>query len=372
MRTSKRFAAVALVATFGLVAAACGSDEKEAVTTSAPAETTAPAESTAPAETTAPAESTATEEPSGALVVGIAYDTGGRGDGTFNDSAARGADKAKAELGAEIIELEAATAEDRGPNLQNLTDAGANPIIAVGFAFGDALAEIAAANPDTSYAIVDGFIADAPANVTFLGFAEQEGSFLVGAAAALKSESGSIGFIGGQEIDLIKKFEAGYQAGALAVNPDIKFQSQYLGAAGDNTAWGSPDKAKEIALGWYADGADVIYTAAGGSGAGTIEAAVEAGKWAIGVDSDQYLTSTPEQQAHILTSMIKSVDVSVFETAKAAQDGTLVGGFATYDLKVDGVGYATSGGYLDDVKDQLEQFKADIVAGTIVVPTTPS
>jgi basic membrane protein A and related proteins len=378
MRMNKRFAAVAFVATFGMFAAACGSDEKAADTTAAAETTTAPAETTptetTPAETT-PAETTPdsapAEEPA-KLVVGIAYDTGGRGDGTFNDSAARGADRAKAELGAEIIELEAATAEDRGPNLQNLTDAGANPIIAVGFAFGDALAEIAAANPDTSYAIVDGFIADAPANITFLGFAEQEGSFLVGAAAALKSENGHIGFIGGQEIDLIKKFEAGYKAGAMAVNPDIKFESQYLGAAGDNSAWGSPDKAKEIALSWYAAGADVIYTAAGGSGAGTIEAAVEAGKWAIGVDSDQYLTATPEQQAHILTSMIKSVDVSVFETAKAAQDGTLTGGFATYDLKVDGVGYSTSGGYLDDVVEQLEQFKADIVAGTIEVPTTPA
>ena len=112
-------------------------------------------------------------------------------------------------------------------------------------------------------------------------------------------------------------------------------------------------------------------TRPGGSGNGTIAAAVESGKWAIGVDSDQWATATPEQQAHILTSMLKRVDVAVFETVKAAQDGTLAGGFATYDLKVDGVGYSTSGGYLDDVKDQLEQIKADIVAGTIVVPTAP-
>ena len=339
MRKSKHFAAIALVAAMGLVAASCGDDSSSSDTK--------------------------------ALKVGIAFDTGGRGDGTFNDSAARGADQAKTELGATIDELEATTAEDRQPNLETLTTAGDNPVIAVGFAFGDGLAIVAAANPNTSYAIVDGFIADAPANVTFLGFAEHEGSFLVGAAAALKSKTAHIGFIGGQEIDLIKKFEAGYTAGAKFINPDIVVEVQYLGAAGDNAAWGSPDKAKVIANGWYADGADVIYTAAGGSGAGTIEAAVESDAWAIGVDSDQWLTATPDQQAHILTSMLKRVDVAVFETVKAAKAGTLAGGFVTYDLKVDGVGYSTSGGFLDDVKDQLEKIKADIVAGTITVPTAP-
>jgi basic membrane protein A len=341
MRKSKRFAAIALVAAFGLVAAACGSDSGDS------------------------------GSGGGGPKVGIAFDTGGRGDGTFNDSAARGADKAKTDLGATVDELEATNAEDRKPNLETLTKNGDNPVIAVGFAFGDGLAEVAKANPNTSYAIVDGFIENAPPNVTFLGFAEHEGSFLVGAAAALKSKTGHIGFIGGQEIDLIKKFEAGYTAGAKYVNPDIKVEVQYLGAAGDNAAWGSPDKAKEIANGWYADGADVIYTAAGGSGAGTIEAAVESNAWAIGVDSDQYLTATPDQQKHILTSMLKRVDTSVFDTVKQFKDKTLKGGFATYDLKSDGVGYATSGGYLDDVKDKLEAIKADIISGKITVPTAP-
>jgi basic membrane protein A len=373
MRKSKRFAAIAVVAAFGLVAAACGSDDSSSSdTTTAAAETTAPTETMAPgdttAETMAPGDTTA---PSGDLNVGLAFDTGGRGDGTFNDSAAAGADKAATDLGATIDELEATTAEDRKPNLETLTANGDNPIIAVGFAFGEGLAEVAANNPDTIYANVDGYYDGATPNVLFLGFAEHEGSFLVGAAAALKSQTGTIGFIGGQEIDLIKKFEAGYTAGAKYINPDIKVNVQYLGAAGDNNAWNSPDKAKEIANGWYADGADIIYTAAGGSGAGTIAAAVESDKWAIGVDSDQWASATPEQQAHILTSMLKRVDVAVYETIKAAQDGTLAGGFATYDLKVDGVGYSTSGGYLDDVKDQLEQIKADIVSGKIVVPTAP-
>lgn len=356
MRKSKRFAAIALIASLGLVAAACGDDEKDDGGGSA---------------TTSGDTTPACVDADPALKVGLAFDTGGRGDGTFNDSAGRGADRAECELGASVDELEAATADDRGPNLETLSGNGDNPIIAVGFAFGDSLQAVATANPDTQYAIVDGFIADAAPNITFLGFAEHEGSFLVGAAAALKSESGKIGFIGGQEIDLIKKFEAGYIAGAKYVNPAIEVESQYLGAAGDDTAWGSPDEAKQIANGWYADGVDVIYTAAGGSGQGTIEAAVESDAWAIGVDSDQYLTASAEQQAHILTSMLKRVDVAVYETVKAFKDGMLAGGFATYDLKVDGVGYSTSGGYLDDVVDQLEEIKGKIVSGEIVVPTAP-
>jgi basic membrane protein A len=361
MRNSKRFGAVAAVLSLSLLAASCGDDSDDSGSDSTPSTTAASTDTTVPP----------TSGGGEALNVGLAFDTGGRGDGTFNDSAARGADQAVAELGVTFDELEAATADDRGPNLETLTSNGNNPIIAVGFAFGDALAKIAPENPDTIYAIVDGFIPDAPPNVVFLGFAEQEGSFLVGAAAALKSESGVIGFIGGQEIDLIKRFEAGYTAGAKYINPDIEVKVQYLGPAGDDTAWGSPDEAKEIANGWYADGADVIYTAAGGSGQGTIEAAVESDKWAIGVDSDQYLTASPEQQEHILTSMLKRVDVSVYETVKAAQAGTLAGGFVTYDLKTDGVGYSTSGGYLDDVVDQLDEIKAKIVAGEIEVPTAP-
>jgi len=345
MRKSKTLVAMALIATFGLVAAACGDDDKKTSDTTA--------------ETVAPSD----------LKIGVAFDTGGRGDGTFNDSAGRGADQAVAELGATKQELEATTEDDRVPNLEALTAAGNNPVIVVGFAFGDAIAAVSAANPDTTYGWVDGYL-DLP-NVKTLSFAEEQGSFLVGAAAALACGCDHIGFIGGQEIDLIKKFEAGYTAGAKQINPDIVVEVQYLGAAGDNAAWGSPDKAKEIALGWYADGVEVIYTAAGGSGQGTIDAAVEADKWAIGVDSDQYLTATPEQQAHILTSMLKRVDVAVFQTAKAVQDGDLSGGFKVFDLSVDGVGYSTSGGYLDDFIAQLDDLKAQIVAGDIVVPTAP-
>jgi len=374
MRKSKRFTSLAAVAALGLLAAACGSDSKTsdtsaASTTAAPSQTTAaPTETTAaPTETTAaPTETTAgTSE----ITAGVAFDTGGRGDGTFNDSAARGLDQAVSELGVKKIELEATKDEDRKTNLELLATQGANPIIGVGFLFTDPMTEVAAAHPDTTFGIIDSVV-DLP-NVRSLVFAEEQGSFLVGAAAALKSKTGHIGFIGGQEIDLIKKFEAGYIAGAKAVNPDIVVDSKYLGPAGDNSAWGNVAGAKEIAKGWYDAGADVIYTAAGGSGAGTIQAAVEADKWAIGVDSDQYLTASPDEQKHILTSMLKRVDVAVFQTIKALADGDTKGGIFTFDLKVDGVGYATSGGFVDDIKDQLDAFKADIVSGKIVVPTKP-
>ena len=354
--TSKSFKRLA----FGLAAvftlAACGGDNTSTDTTAAAA-----------ADTTAAPDPCAGSE----LKLGLAFDTGGRGDGTFNDSAARGADQASSELCYAVQELEATSDDDRKPNLEALSGAGSNPILAVGFAFADALVAVAAANPNVTYGWVDGYL-DLP-NVKTLTFAENEGSFLVGAAAALKSKSGKIGFIGGQEIDLIKKFEAGYIAGAKAINPAIVVESKYLGAAGDNAAWGSPDKAKEIALSWYKSGVDVVYTAAGGSGRGTIEAAVEAGegKWAIGVDSDEYFIDTPDQQAHRLTSMLKRVDVAVYLVAKAVKEGDISGGFKVFDLKSDGVGYSTSGGYLDDVVDVLEGWKAKIVSGEVVVPVKP-
>ena len=304
------------------------------------------------------------------IKAGIAFDTGGRGDGTFNDSAAEGADRAASELGAEVKELEATVDEDRKANLELLAADGMEVIVGVGFMFTDPMTEVAAANPDISFGIVDSVVeAD---NVKSLIFAEEQGSFLVGAAAALKSETGKIGFIGGQEIDLIKKFEAGYAAGARYINPDIEVKVAYLGPAGDNSAWGNVAGAKEIASGWYGEGADIIYTAAGGSGAGTIEAAVEAGKWAIGVDSDQYLTAAnDDQRARILTSMLKRVDVAVFETMKAACEGDTAGGIKVFDLSNDGVGYSTSGGYVDDIAGQLDEIKAKIVAGEIEVPTAP-
>jgi basic membrane protein A and related proteins len=214
-------------------------------------------------------------------------------------------------------------------------------------------------------------------NVASLVFAEEQGSFLVGAAAALTSTTGKIGFVGGVEFDLIKKFEAGYIAGAKAVNPDIEIISAYVSQPPDFTGFTDTAKGKEIASQMYADGADVVYHAAGQTGNGVFEAASEAGDpgsvWAIGVDSDQYQTAAPAVQPYILTSMLKRVDVSVFETIKAEAEGNFAAGVQVFDLSRDGVGYATSGDFLSaETIAALEDFKAQIIDGTITVPTDPA
>lgn len=304
--------------------------------------------------------------------VGLAYDLGGRGDKSFNDAAATGLDKAKADLGVTGKDLSPSKEEDRKENLKLLAEQGFDPVIAVGFAFATPMEEIAKANPNVTFATID-TVVDLP-NVKSNVFAEEQGSFLVGAAAALKSKTGNVGFIGGVEISLIKKFEAGFVAGAKQVNPDAKVQIKYITPEGDFSGFNSPDKAKEIAGSMYEGGADVIFHAAGGSGSGLFDAAVAAGegKWAIGVDSDQYTSATPEQQKHILTSMLKRVDVAVFNTIEAFSKGDKTGGTKVFDLSVDGVGYSTSGGYLDDIKTQLDDLKAKVVGGEITVPTEPS
>ncbi len=206
-------------------------------------------------------------------------------------------------------------------------------------------------------------------------FAEEQGSFLVGAAAALKSQTGTIGFIGGVENDLIQKFEAGYTAGAQAVNPDIEVLANYISQPPDFSGFNDPTKGKEIAAAQYEDGADVIYSAAGGSGLGAFQAAAEAGEpgevWGIGVDSDQYNLVSADLQPYILTSMLKKVDVATYDTIAAFCAGEFAAGTQVFDLSVDGVGYSTTGGFVDDIADQLDAFKEQIISGEITVPTAP-
>ncbi len=223
-----------------------------------------------------------------------------------------------------------------------------------------------------SFAVVDGVVEED--NVKSLTFAEEQGSFLVGAAAGLKSKTGKVGFIGGVDMELIHKFEAGFTAGVKQTNPTATVEIKYISAAGDFSGFGDPAKAKEIAKAMYDGGADVIFHAAGGSGNGLFEAATEAGdgKWAIGVDSDQYLSAAPDQQKHILTSMLKRVDVAVYGAIEEFTKGDTKGGVKVFDLAKDGVGYSTSGGYVDDIKSQLEDLKQQIIDGTITVPTAPT
>jgi basic membrane protein A len=253
----------------------------------------------------------------GTLKIGMAYDVGGRGDQSFNDAAAAGLDKAKAELGADTKEAAAVNGEPesaRKERLQQLIDAGYTNVVAVGFAYAKAVGETAKANPDVKFAIVDDSSPDsAGPNVDQITFAEEQGSYLVGAAAALKTKTNHIGFIGGVQTDLIKKFEAGYVAGAKATKPDIKIDIKYLTQPPDFSGFNSVDKGKAAADGMYQGGADVVYHAAGGSGGGVFTAAKAAGKWAIGVDSDQAKTAPADVRDVILTSMIKKVDVGVFD-----------------------------------------------------------
>lgn len=310
--------------------------------------------------------------------VGLAYDVGGRGDQSFNDSAFAGLEKAVSEFDATCVEGEATDGEAesaREDRLRLMADGGATAIIGVGFAYSEAVDKVAPDYPEVHFAVIDGFDPTpdaANANVAYLGFAEHEGSFLVGAAAALTTQSKTIGFVGGVNNDLIRKFEAGYTAGAKAVNPDIKVLVSYIEES-DLSGFGNPEGGQTAAAGQYDKGADVVYHASGGSGAGVFDAAVAAGegKWAIGVDSDQYLTATSEQQAHILTSMLKRVDVATYDFIKSVDAGSPVTSYATYDLKVDGVGYSTSGGFIDDLKAQLDEFKAKIIDGSITVPDKP-
>lgn len=310
--------------------------------------------------------------PESDIRVGMAYDVGGRGDQSFNDSAAAGMDQAVEEYGMESQESEAADGEPesaREERLRTFADAGFDPIIAVGFAYSASVTKVAAEYPEIHFAIVDDEAAAAD-NIANLVFAEEQGSFLVGAAAALKTETDHLGFIGGVEVPLIKKFEAGFIAGVEAVNPDITVDVVYLTQPPDFSGFADPAKGKTAAEGMFDGGADIVYHAAGGSGGGLFEAASAAGTWAIGVDSDQYNTADASVQDVILTSMLKNVNVAVFEYLTEVNDGNFPSGVTRYDLSVDGVGYSTSGGFVDDITGDLDEYKQQIIDGEITVPTS--
>lgn len=363
MRRSTRLAALLTAGILALATTACGSeDDPEPEPSSGASESSS--------ETAEPTD----EPPASDIKVGLAYDVGGRGDQSFNDSAAAGLDQAIAELGVESEEAEAEDGEAetaREERLRTFAEAGFDPIIAVGFAYAASVGKVAAEYPDVHFAIIDdSSLADVP-NVASLVFAEEQGSFLVGAAAALKSEAGHIGFVGGVQVPLIEKFQAGYEAGAKAVNPDITIDVTYLTQPPDFSGFGDPAKGKTAAQGMYDGGADIVYHAAGGSGGGVFEAASEAGAKAIGVDSDQFNTADPSVQDVIMTSMLKNVNVAVFNYLTEVAGGTFPAGVNTYDLSVDGVGYSTSGGQIDDIVADLDGFKQQIIDGEIEVPVAP-
>lgn len=355
MRRSMKLAAVVLSGSLGMASiAACGAKSTDNTTASAGASGAA-----------------------SGLKVGMAYDIGGRGDQSFNDSAARGLDNAKAQLGVTVNEAEAKTGEaeaDKETRLKSLVTAGFNPVIAVGFVYQTAVEKVAKDNPNVKFAIIDSSSTTQPSNVTSLTFSEQEGSYLAGVAAALKSHNKHVGFIGGVQSELIKKFEAGFKAGVKSVDSNIPVETTYLTTPPDFSGFNDPGKGKEAAQGQLDKGADVIYSAAGSSGSGAIEAVstYSSKAWAIGVDSDQAKQpALSKYKDHILTSMVKNVDNAVYKYIEGAKNGNPLTGTVNFDLKANGVALATTGGFIDDIKKQLDAATQAITSGATKVPTAP-
>ncbi|NUS42207.1 MAG: BMP family ABC transporter substrate-binding protein, partial [Mycobacteriaceae bacterium] len=322
------------------------------------------------------------------LRVGLAFDVGGRGDASFNDAAAAGVDRAVAELGvarAHVAERTSAQGESEDTKVERLRQLAATgypAIVAVGFAYADAVRTVAAQFPATKFAIIDAE-ASAP-NVTPLTFAEEQGSFLVGVAAAYLSRTCHIGFVGGVNSPLIQKFQAGFVQGARAAAPNIAVDVKYLTPAGDVSGFSDPAKANVVSKGELDGGADVLFAAAGASGKGTFEAVYGAHRsggadrcagappWAIGVDSDQYRqTNLGPARTCIVTSMVKRVDVAVFDWLRAVAQGTEQSLPRVFSLADDGVGYSTSGGHVADIAAVLQAYRAQIISGAIRVSSRP-
>jgi basic membrane protein A and related proteins len=364
--------ATAIAVAFSPVADAAKKTTKKKATTKK--KTTAKAPDTVAPTTAAPVTTAA---PAGAAQsVGLLFDITGRGDKSFNDAAAAGYDKAKAEFKSAKFTESAPTGDaDRPERVKTLISNKTGIIVCVGFLWTKDCGAAAKANPGTSFAIIDDVIDEK--NAVSLLFSEEQGSFLVGYAAGLKTKSGKVGFIGGVRTDGIRKFEAGYTAGVHAAKSSVTVEVKYATEPPDFSGFNDPAKGKTIAKAMFEAGIDVVYHAAGGTGAGLFAAAKESGKkpgdlWTIGVDSDQYQSVKPENgQEFILTSMLKRVDVATYEAIKAYAAGKPLSGIEKFDLKRDGVGYATSNPAINDIKDKLEAVKKDIVSGKIVVPTKP-
>jgi basic membrane protein A len=375
-----RGVAVAAVALSVMSMAACAKDSGGGNTSNNSSGGAACEYATPPTAPATSATSTAAGEKvdASALKIGLAYDIGGRGDASFNDSAAAGLDKAVTDFGVKkenVRELTAAPSEDEAAKQTRLRQLGAegfNVVIAVGFAYAEALKVVAPQFPNVKFGLVDAAVEGVP-NVQALTFAEHEGSFLAGVIAAYQSKKCHVGFVGGVDIPLIQKFEAGYLQGAQAAAPKIKVEKKYLTPAGDFSGFQDPPKGQEAAKGQLDKGADVIYQAAGASGKGVFSAAKQAGALAIGVDSDQYNQKTVEESKDIIvSSMLKRVDVAVYDFIRAVAKNDLTSLPKVFDLKVDGVGYSTTGGKIDEkLKGILEGYKAQIIEGKITVKDKP-
>jgi basic membrane protein A and related proteins len=293
----------------------------------------------------------------------VIFDTGGKFDKSFNEAAYNGAEKFKKETGIAYAEFEVTNESQREQSLRKLAQRGATVIVATGFAQAPALKTVAAEFPKVKFVIIDDVV-DLP-NVQSIIFKEHEGSFLVGVLAAMASKTGKVGFVGGMDIPLIRKFACGYVQGVKYVNAQDEVFQNMTGTTGE--AWNDPTKGGELARSQFDRGADVVYAAAGGTGLGVYQAAKDAGKLAIGVDSNQNYI----HPGTMLTSMMKRVDLATYNAFKTAQDGTWKPGLQVLGLKEEGVGWALDDNnkplITADMQAKVEAAKKDIVGGTIKV-----
>jgi basic membrane protein A len=288
----------------------------------------------------------------------IVYDMGGKFDKSFNEAAYRGMEQWKKETGKSYLDFEVSNESQREQAIRRMAERGASPIIGIGFGQASSIEKVAKEFPKLQFAIID-MVVKQP-NVQSVVFKENEGSFLVGAMAAMASKTGKVGFVGGMDIPLIRKFQCGYEQGAKFANPKAEVFGNMTGTTG--AAWNDPARGGELAKSQFAKGADVVFAAAGGTGMGVYQAAKDAGKLAIGVDSNQ----NHLQPGTMLTSMLKRVDVAVYNVSKNHKPGVSVLG-----LKEDGVGYAMDANneklVTADMKKKVEAAKADIISGKIKV-----
>ena len=293
----------------------------------------------------------------------VVFDMGGKFDKSFNEGIYNGVERFREETGIEYGEFEVTNEAQREQALRNFARRGYNPIIAVGFGQAPALDKVAAEFPDTSFSIID-MVVDQP-NVQSIVFKEHEGSFLVGMIAALASETGKVGFVGGMDIPLIRRFACGYEQGVMYVNPDAQVYQNMTGTT--PAAWNDPVKGGELAKSQFDRGADIVFAAAGATGLGVLQTAADAGKLSIGVDDNQnYL-----HPGSVLTSMLKRVDVAAYEVFKTAMGDTWAAGIKDLGLAEDGVGWALDEHnrslITDEMEAQVEAARAAIVAGEMSV-----
>ncbi len=294
----------------------------------------------------------------------LIFDLGGKFDKSFNEAAFNGAQRWAEETGGTFLEIELQSEAQREQALRRFAESGANPVITTGFAFADPVNAVAGDYPDTKFVNIDGWLPEVPPNVQLIGFQEHQGSYLVGMMAAMASETGTVGFIGGMDIPLIRHFGCGYAQGVKAVNPDATVIANMTGTT--PAAWNDPVKGSELTKAQISQGADVVYAAAGGTGVGVLQTAADEDILSIGVDSNQ----NHLHPGKVLTSMLKRVDVAVYETMKSGGD-VETGGFTVLGLAEDGVGYAMDDNnaslVTDEMKAAVEEAREKIISGELEV-----